>query len=553
MEAQIKDLRDEVESLRSQMSTQVSPENSFVQAEDGSFENLQLDTSEIAVPEDLKSICSSFNNVSRRQHRAAAKVHQVSQVCTAMDKFWTRQLEGQQKEDEFRVLRQSILTGKWILYTGGGAHQKPKQYSDALGTLKAENQPVCEARCPFCVGNEKKTPDPILCFDCEGTLVCGPELPEDWRVRVVPNIFPMFSTPWSSKLYGDSFKEKVADLPHSSVALGRHTNGCTHVSRNDLDESLFPQLDAVGYSEVVIEDRRHNGLLAIVDAGQIELSLRALQMRGRVLAQMPEVKQLMFFKQYGPLSGGSLVHPHMQVITLPLVTPEYQNRIRRSADFHKSCGCCPVCRCFRDEPTGHGPASTRLVYATEHFVVSVPFACASPYSLVIVPRVHHESWLTIPDVVLADLAYVLQLVMGAAYDLLNDPSYNLNFISADTDDMMLMTYPGNTSSRHSLARVSSGKLVGSPLPSMSFDAGSSESDTPMASSTSTFHWHLEVDFRFPADLGGVEIASGIRVISGLPEDFAKELRAVVAARERVVGRHDTVTDPLKPPLKYPGS
>jgi galactose-1-phosphate uridylyltransferase len=243
------------------------------------------------------------------------------------------------------------------------------------------------------------------------------------------------------------------------------------------------------------------------------------------------VKQLMFFKQYGPLSGGSLVHPHMQVITLPLVTPEYQNRIRRSTDFQKSFNCCPVCHAFRDEPTGSGPASTRLVHATRHFIVSVPFACASPYSLIVVPRVHHQSWLSISKDALDDLAEVLQLVMGVAYDLLNDPSYNLNFISADTDDMI--GQPSMLS--HPSSRASLGSPLCSQRPSLdslSATLGSAHAPDELDVSPN-FHWHLEVDFRFPADLGGVEIASGIRVICGLPEDFAKELRSAVKARRHI--------------------
>merc|ERR1712060_368488 len=46
----------------------------------------------------------------------------------------------------------------------------------------------------------------------------------------------------------------------------------------------------------------------------------------------------------------------------------------------------------------------------------------------------------------------------------------------------------------------------------------------------SFHWILEFRPRFPADLGGFEIASGVRVVTGLPEDHAAELRGWVRAR-----------------------
>lgn len=37
------------------------------------------------------------------------------------------------------------------------------------------------------------------------------------------------------------------------------------------------------------------------------------------------------------------------------------------------------------------------------------------------------------------------------------------------------------------------------------------------------HWSMEIHPRFPAELGGLELASGIRVISGLPEEWARTL------------------------------
>jgi len=58
-----------------------------------------------------------------------------------------------------------------------------------------------EKNCPFCVGNEARTPPEILVYGRNGG---GPNTP-GWSIRVVPNKFP----PWASKANWTA-KEKVS-------------------------------------------------------------------------------------------------------------------------------------------------------------------------------------------------------------------------------------------------------------------------------------------------------------------------------------------------------
>lgn len=401
-------------------------------------------------------------------------------ISKALDNFWSR-LHGQSDpSDEFRLLRQSLTTGRWTLYTAGGKATKPTQYSSQRSIPQITAQPTHETRCPFCIGNEHKTPNPLLFFDADGVMHEDCDLKEGWLVRVIPNIFPLLVTP--PGLYDDVFTDKLKTIPHSAVAEGQHENSVLQAMQENSDygEVLFRQVNAVGYSEVVIENPVHNGLLAIVRPEQVALGLRAAQARGRVLVQQPQVRQLLYFKQYGSLSGGSLVHPHMQVVTLPLLTPETQNRIDRAIDFHEEFEECAVCQAHLVEPLGSGAHSSRLVHETKNFVTSVPFA-SNQFRVSIVPKKHSHTWLSLEQQEVEELAYVLQLVMEGIYNVLDDPEYNVYIFSVDQLE----------------------------------EACDNED---------AVHWLLEIQPRFPAELGGLELASGIRVISGLPEDWAQLLR-----------------------------
>mmetsp|Transcript_125727 Transcript_125727/g.402412 ORF Transcript_125727/g.402412 Transcript_125727/m.402412 type:complete len:808 (-) Transcript_125727:106-2529(-) len=422
-------------------------------------------------------------------------------ISEGLAKFWARLRGEADQSDEFRVLRQSVTTGRWTLYTAGGNFKKPSQFSYQRRAPRLTELPTTEPRCPFCVGNEHKTPDPLLCFDENGEETEPGVLAKGWCVRVIPNIFPLLVTP--KGLYGEAFRKKLEHIPHSSVALGNHQNGILQEALDDEDEKgtpegdksreLYRQINACGYSEVVVENPIHNGLLAIVDHTQVALALRALQSRGRVLVQQPGVRQLLYFKQYGALSGGSLVHPHMQVVTLPLLTPEMQNRLKRATTFYDNHGCCSICQSNIFEPLGTGAHASRLVYQSDNFVAAVPFA-SNQYRVSICPIQHNHSWLSISLEEVNELAWLLQLVMEGIYKSLDDPEYNIYIVSADKPSEV---------------------------------AGSEEA----------VHWVMEVHPRFPAELGGMELASGIRVISGLPEDFAQQLRTdllnILEARQAV--------------------
>lgn len=150
--------------------------------------------------------------------------------------------------------------------------------------------------------------------------------------------------------------------------------------------------------------------------------------------------------------------------------------------------------CEECEPTV--PVSSRLVHLSDHFVVSVPYSQSSPYGMTVAPRRHCAHFHDITPEEIEDLGFVLALLAQAIYKGLDDPSYNLFIRSAPCDPHL--------------------RLRGEEVSSEQVNRAC--------------HWILEFRPRFQADMGGFEIASGIRVVSGLPEDHAAELRSWVQER-----------------------
>jgi len=449
---------------------------------------------------------------------------------------------SREESDEFRVLRVSNLSGHVTLYVAGGKHKKPVQYDQAREFPRAEEQPTLAPKCPFCVGNEAATPPDILTFGPDGQeLPLGQTRSGGWLVRVFPNIFPMLICPF--EFYGKQHLDALDKIPHSIVARGVHANKKV---KRDKANPVCEQVDAEGVSEVLVESPVHNALLALQEPRNITVLLRAIVKRTKALSKMKWAKQLLIFKQYGPLSGGSLVHPHTQIVSLPLLPPALQSRLEYHLQFyHKHCRCVtcwayvesflmesstpkdtlmptktissmsipgivdqeqqsplsaksrqltPLSR--NDSIISIQPKNSRLVYISTYFVVSVPYSSGSQYSMTIAPRRHSPNFYDITPEEMDDLAEVLALLAQAIYHGLDDPNYNI----------YIRTAP-------------------SPIDLQLGDKAVTKSELESA-----FHWIVEIRPRFPADVGGFEIASGIRVVSGLPEDHAAEIRCWVNER-----------------------
>lgn len=363
---------------------------------------------------------------------------------------------------------------------------KPKAYADvARADPRALEQPECDSRCPFCPGDEARTTPAEVCRVCtSGELVEQEGLPdtdsEKWLARAVRNRFPYFATP--PDLYASSFPGEG-----TAFVKGELDNSWTCPW---LDHPIYMQKDAFGASEVIIESPKHNNQLAIAAREDTFHALRVLAARGRSLRSHAQCKQLAYFKQYGASAGGSLVHPHMQVHALPIVTGGLLGKLRQHLDFYQQHCCCAVERLFVADVTAmDAPGKARLVRETDHFVASVPYAAYHKGRVTIAPKRHMQRFEDCSDGELFDLANLLQLVMSAVYRQRDDPHYHVFW--------------------ETLPTVSGLAVVG---------ADSEKLDV-------CFRWMLHV--RATRNLMGITNASGVEYAEFLPEQVAQEYRRLI--------------------------
>jgi len=405
-------------------------------------------------------------------------------------RFW-RRLNGEGQfasGSTLRVLRQDALSKEWVCYMAdakaGGS--KPRQYkaSDKRQD-RAHQQPQRDDKCPLCVGREEATE--VLRVWPNGELVEREGMPEDpedrqrWIVRALRNPFPYLLTP--EELYTTQFP---GDRKKHAACFGDNDN---EAAAPDAQHPLYQTADGFGASEVVVESPRHNELLGVSTDEQVGHGLRALAARGRSLRSCGRVLQLMYFKQYGAEASGSLIHPHMQVCSLPIVSASLRAALGDHREFLEAHGYCAVQKLYVEDVCGDNPlAVSRFLHKTEHFVASIPFAKVARGRIVIAPKRHCARFEDCSDEELMDLGAMLRLIMACLYRLRDDPSYNLFWETAP----MERAFPD---------------------------------PADLEAVERSFCWTLHV--RVPNKVSGFGLSSGVEVTRQLPEQEARELRSAI--------------------------
>lgn len=277
-------------------------------------------------------------------------------------------------------LRQDATTMEWVII----AHERAKRPHELSSEKKNSPLPSRDDLCPFCPGNEERTPPEVMRLTRNGEHPTG-----CWDVRVVPNAY---------------------------AALGLNGYKITRKKEGD----LFRKMDGVGIHEVIVESPLHNDVISLMEASQVQMILYAYRARYNEINRHPLVQYTLIFKNHGKAAGTSLVHPHTQIIGTPIAPPYIRRKSRVAMHYYDNSGKCLYCSILRSELR----ARKRIVIESDHFVVFHPFASYSAYETWILPKHHQSSFGMITDHQLNELAIVLRDTLRGLHEVLDNPAFN---------------------------------------------------------------------------------------------------------------------------------
>ncbi len=273
-------------------------------------------------------------------------------------------------------LRKDPITGRWVIISTDRA-KRPSDF--VRSSTKIEGKGFC----PFCYGNESKTPPEVLAFGRNG----GGRNTAGWSVRVVPNKFP---------------------------ALG---------IEGDLDregEGMFDRMNGVGAHEVIVETPDHRQTLASLPPRAIEEVFWAFRDRVLDLKNDKRFRYVLIFKNHGDAAGASLEHTHSQLIALPIVPKRVLEELEGARHYYREKERCIFCDVIHQEiETG-----TRIIGENDQFITLAPYAPRFPFEMWMLPKQHGSAFENNQSSVYASLARAFKDNLQRMDAVLDHPAYN---------------------------------------------------------------------------------------------------------------------------------
>ena len=246
-----------------------------------------------------------------------------------------------------------------------------------------------EGFCPFCEGQESKTPPEIYAVR-DGS---NPDRP-GWKVRVFPNKYPALSD------------------THEKIQRGAH--------------GLYDWINGVGCHEIIVEHPHHHVLFHQLKPDHLELLVQTYRARLAALMEDARFRYIMLFKNHGPTSGASVNHQHTQILAMPVIPRIAAMALATAREHFHQKERCLFCDLL-DQELADG---RRVVTENENFACLVPYASRFPFEMAILPKQHSHDFSELEDNLIKPAAEIVYQAIGRLAKLFGDLPFNLTVHTA---------------------------------------------------------------------------------------------------------------------------
>ncbi|HNW44449.1 MAG TPA: galactose-1-phosphate uridylyltransferase [Elusimicrobiales bacterium] len=274
-------------------------------------------------------------------------------------------------------IRKDPVFGRWVIIASERS-LRPNEFRSAAEVHS----------CPFCAGNEELTPPAIYSLPGEGGA---------WRLRVVRNKYPALV---SEGLVGSS------------------------------RDGIYDKMDGMGFHEVVIETPDHSRRLDEMPVEAIADVVKTFVLRVKDIKKDPRIKYVMIFKNHGRNAGASLLHPHSQIVAMPIAPLRVLQEVEGAALYFKERGTCVFCDIVKEEAV----FKKRVVAENAEFLTVTPYASRFSFETWILPKAHSSHFENLTDSGALALAEMVRAALGKLSVSLADLSYNLIFHTMPVQD-----------------------------------------------------------------------------------------------------------------------
>ena len=333
-------------------------------------------------------------------------------------------------------IRLDLLHNRYVLIAPERLYRPSSFESTATKDLN-------RTKCPFCEGNEHLTPNEIFAIRENSPNNTS------WKTRVVPNLY------------------NAVGVEQKEISTR---------------EGIFENIAGVGAHEVLIDSPNHDKDITELESRSIEFWLKSMINRIDDLKRDKRLIHLSIFKNYGQNSGATQIHPHTQLLALPIMPKNGLDFLKRNYGYYKKRGRGVVQDMVQNELF----AKKRIVEDMENFTAFCPFASSFPFEVIIAPKREISTLTECREKEITELSKIIKSIFEKLHKELGRFDYNLYFNIA-------------------------------PLNS------NFQNETYMPSISKNFRFTLRIVPRI-YKLGGFELANEMCINPLLPEECAKLLK-----------------------------
>ncbi len=273
-------------------------------------------------------------------------------------------------------LRKDPIVNRWVII----ATERAKRPTDFATPENGQESP---RGCPFCPGNESKTPPEIYAVRSDSSR---PDT-EGWTVRVVPNKFPAL------RIEGDMEKFGVG---------------------------IYDRMNGIGAHEVIIETTDHFEKIEMQSVDSLFEVYKTYKQRLADLKKDERFRYILIFKNEGITAGATLLHPHSQLIATPVTPKRIREELMGAQAYFEYKDRCIFCDIIREEIR----QKDRIVYENNSFISFCPFAARFPFEVWTLPKRHHPDYDSMGRDEIFAFADAMKVTLAKLTKALNGPHYN---------------------------------------------------------------------------------------------------------------------------------
>jgi UDPglucose--hexose-1-phosphate uridylyltransferase len=288
-------------------------------------------------------------------------------------------------------LRKDPIIGRWVIIA---TERGPRPTEFVVSNPKKQ-----EGFCPFCSGNEDKTPPEILAYRSNGDKANS----GGWHIRVVPNKYPAL------KVEGDLCRDGYG---------------------------VYDKIEGIGAHEVIIESPNHEDTLSTITTKQFEEVLWAYRDRIIDLRKDKRLKYTLIFKNQGDAAGATLEHSHSQLIALPIVPKRVSEEITGALEYYNYKERCIFCDIIKQDIK----QAERVICEDHDFIAMCPYAPKSPFEVWILPKSHESNYENSKKHHFEGLSRLFSEILKRMDKVLNFPSYNFILHTAPLNESGMQHY-----------------------------------------------------------------------------------------------------------------